>query len=85
MDQQQQPQPLPKSSNDFSYGLDDDSSGSNVNYKAQEASLFEKIKNLTGKKKSGEKLNEREVQELARLNRVKASRKYRMKEKNEKQ
>ena len=47
--------------------------------------MFEKIKTLTSKKKNGEKLNEREVQELARLNRVKASRKYRQKEKNEKQ
>ena len=50
-----------------------------------EAALSDKISMLTNKKKFGWRLTERENQELSRLNRVKASRKYRLKEKEEKQ
>ena len=50
-----------------------------------EVALCDKISILTNKKKLGQRLTERENQELSRLNRVKASRKYRLKEKEEKQ
>lgn len=53
--------------------------------KESDDDLHSKIKKLTDKKKNGLKLTEDEIHELARLNRVKASRKYRQKEKMEKQ
>jgi hypothetical protein len=53
--------------------------------KESDDDLHSKIKRLTDKKKNGLKLTEDEIHELARLNRVKASRKYRQKEKMEKQ
>ena len=53
--------------------------------KNSDDSLHTKIKRLTDKKKNGLKLTDDEIHELARLNRVKASRKYRQKEKIEKQ
>ena len=49
-----------------------------------EVALSEKINFLTNKKKFGQRLTERENMELSRLNRVKASRKYRLKEKQDK-
>ena len=53
--------------------------------KNSDDSLHTKIKRLTDKKKNGLRLTDDEIHELARLNRVKASRKYRQKEKIEKQ
>ena len=58
---------------------------SDSDHKYSDDSLHTKIKRLTDKKKNGIKLTEDEIHELARLNRVKASRKYRQKEKIEKQ
>ena len=53
-------------------------------FRLDEVTLTAKITSLTNKKKNGEKLTDKENQELARLNRVKASRKYRQREKEEK-
>ena len=53
-------------------------------FRLDEVTLTAKITSLTNKKKNGQKLTDKENQELARLNRVKASRKYRQREKEEK-
>ena len=49
-----------------------------------DVTLNAKINDIMSKKKSGIELNLRETKSLARLNRVRASRKYRAKEKIEK-
>ena len=70
--------------NQSGLGVDNDDLSDDFD-KGSDDSLHTQIKRLTEKKKKGQKLNDDEIHELARLNRVKASRKYRQKEKMEKQ
>ena len=64
-------------------GENEDSQGSN-HYRMDDATLNAKINDIMNKKKLGLELTLRETKSLARLNRVRASRKYRAKEKMEK-